>query len=138
MARPIPRACTSSLYVQLGSRIRKLSAGGYYYDVRHRNQLIVAPRSGIVTRANLGGRMNSSDKLRPGQRVWVLDPATGDKAWGIISRAWIGGALFRGVGSFLVVVLDGGNVVLNCDVDRRGERWDLAPLDVPANANIEA
>ena len=82
--------------------------------------------------------MNSSDKLWPGQRVWVHDSATGEKAGGIISRAWIGGALFRGVGSFLVVELDGGNVVLNCDVDRRGERWDLLPEEVPMLANVEA
>ena len=73
--------------------------------------------------------MNSSEKLRPGQRVWVLDPATGDKVWGIISRAWIGGALFRGVGGFLVVALDGGNVMVSCTEAHRGVRWDVAPLD---------
>ena len=40
-------------------------------------------------------RMNTRDELLPGQRVWVLDRGTlGGKAWGTISPAGIGTALF--------------------------------------------
>ena len=75
--------------------------------------------------------MNSGDELRPGQRVWVLDADTeGGKAWGTISTAWTGGASFSGVGSFVFIVLDGGNVVLSCNEDHRGVRWDVAAADV--------
>ena len=71
--------------------------------------------------------MNTRDELLPGQRVWVLDRGTpGGKAWGTISPAGIGTALFSGVGSFVVIVLDGGNVILSCTEAHRGVQWDFA------------
>ena len=67
--------------------------------------------------------------LQAGQRVWVLDPdATGGIAWGRLS------AVDRGFGfwsseCFVVIVFDGGTIVVTCGERHRGVLWDLAPPD---------
>ena len=78
-------------------------------------------------------RRHAAEPLEPGQRVWVLDPATaGGKAWGTISTVSNGTGFFTGRDRFLVIVLDGGHVVLSCSDAHRGVRWDFAPLEVEA------
>ena len=83
--------------------------------------------------------MNTGDELQSGQRVWVLDADTpGGKAWGTISPAGTGAASLSGVGSFVVIVLDGGNVVLSCPEAHRGVQWDLAVPPEARNAGSPA
>lgn len=79
--------------------------------------------------------MDGGNGAKPGRRVWVVDPDTRDgKAWGIISSVGYGHGFLGGANRFVVIVLDGGTRVWSCSLERRGVRWDLAPLDVPAPA----
>ena len=79
--------------------------------------------------------MNNGDGIQAGQRVWVLDSdITGGKVWGTISSIGEGMGFFSGADRSVIIVVDGGDIVLSCSEGQRGVRWDVAAPDVLAPA----